>query len=334
MTSTSIDVIYTHPRGSGRGSGWAPLVRMAVLAAECLGGRLIEYDRPDGYGRTQIYRGAVSRPRSGARSCLVIAPEPTHLHAATELGVWNSRYSSVVGWVIDSFWHDRVPRIARRTRTFDHIYVADDDDVAPWADQARAPVSALPWGADTLGIVPARKTVDIQRLGRQPSQWDDDEANREAAALRGLTYAGRPPFGESELDGQKAVEEAAARAKYVLAFSNLVSPASHTHPTREYLTGRWTDSLAAGAVVAGVAPKTATARELLWPGACLELSSVDRATGLAEIASAIGAWDESVAERNRAQARRRLDWRHRFKVLADGLGIHAPTLESQLRALA
>jgi hypothetical protein len=49
---------------------------------------------------------------------------------------------------------------------------------------------------------------------------------------------------------------ALARAKFVLAFSNRVHQAGYTHPEREYLTARWVDSLAHGAVIAGIAPQS------------------------------------------------------------------------------
>ena len=42
-----------------------------------------------------------------------------------------------------------------------------------------------------------------------------------------------------------------AQAKFTLSFSNLVSPDVQTHPKREYITGRWTDALSAGATVVG-----------------------------------------------------------------------------------
>ena len=78
---------------------------------------------------------------------------------------------------------------------------------------------------------------------------------------------------------QASLMERLSRAKFTLSFSNAVSPASYTHPTREYLTGRWTDALASGAVVAGIAPACAATAELLWPAATLELATVDRADG-------------------------------------------------------
>nr|BFF09371.1 hypothetical protein GCM10025699_06740 [Microbacterium flavescens] len=201
----------------------------------------------------------------------MIAARPEHLTAVLRLGPLTSRYASVVGWVIDSFWHERIPYVSRTGR-FDRIYVTDEDDVGDWRSAcATTPIHVLPWGADTAQAVPVRKTVDIQRLGRMPPAWDDDAEGSGWARAQHLDYRGRPSFGQDDAEAQRNVDDALAVARFVLAFSNLTSGASYTHPTRDYLTARWTDGLAHGAVVAGAAPASTTARELLWPGATLEL---------------------------------------------------------------
>ena len=45
-----------------------------------------------------------------------------------------------------------------------------------------------------------------------------------------------------------------SKTKFALAFSNRANPTMQTHPEREYITGRWTDSLASGSTVAGIPP--------------------------------------------------------------------------------
>ena len=54
------------------------------------------------------------------------------------------------------------------------------------------------------------------------------------------------------MESQDALLHSLARAKYTLAFSNLVDASDYTHRSRAYITGRWTDALAHGAIVAGV----------------------------------------------------------------------------------
>ena len=116
--------------------------------------------------------------------------------------------------------------------------------------------------------------MDLQRLGRQPATWEDDEKTADDARKLGLRFEGRPSFSGNLIEGQHTLDRAMGRAKFVLAFSNLHSPAEYTHPTREYLTGRWTQALAGGATVAGIAPRCRATRELLWDGALLSLAMV------------------------------------------------------------
>lgn len=330
MARESLDVIYSQPEGRG----WGPIELLARLAARELGGRLIRYDASKQYSKLMLARGLRPRFSGGNRKLLVIAPQPAHLSAALQTLPWLSRYERAAGWVIDSFWTDRVPHVARGGY-FDKIYVADQDDVAPWQGAVSAAVSCLPWGTDALAAVTdaPEKSLDLLRVGRQPEGWDDDdETTRDAAAL-GLVHAGRPPFGKSDTDSQRLLNLSLASAKFVMAFSNRVTPTALTHPTREYITARWMDSLAHGAVVAGVAPRCAAALELLWPGACLELGTTDRAEGLRILAEAAGRWSPAVAEMNRREALARLDWRHRLGTIATDLELDAPVLAASLNRI-
>jgi hypothetical protein len=71
------------------------------------------------------------------------------------------------------------------------------------------------------------------------------------------------------------------RARFVVAFSNLAAPAKYTHPTKAYFTGRWTDALANGAVVAGIHPvEDAGVGDLLWDGALLSFDRIDLAENI------------------------------------------------------
>lgn len=331
MHSSSLDVVYTQPGGRG----WAPIEVLAELAARSFGGELHRYT-DTGYSRTFRARTLLPRVRaSRGDCCLVIAPTPVHLNAILEAPELRRRYAGIAGWTIDSFWTDKIPRAAKTARHYDHLYVIDHEDQEQWQSETGRPVSCLPWGTDVLGTPdPDKKVVDLQRVGRQPPQWEDDGAAATAAAARGLRYAGRPEFGSTDAESQANVSRAYRQAKYVLAFSNGASPASYTHPTREYLTGRWLDAIGSGAVVAGIVPKTRVARELLWPDATLELPTIERDAGLEAVTEAVRNWTPAIAQNNRRLAARLLDWRHRLKVVADDFGANAPTLHSELAALA
>src|SRR4029078_11209436 len=176
--------------------------------------------------------------------------------------------------------------------------------------------------------------VDVQRVGRQPQAWDDDTAARAAAASLGLEHRGRPPFVDGDADGnQRSVMDAMAAAKYTLSFSNVASPAAYTHPTREYLTGRWTDALASAAVVAGVAPRCEAAEAVLWPGATLDLGTTDREAGLAVLREATAAWTPREAQLTHARGLERGGWRWRLKEITRTMGWYAPRLEAELDQL-
>jgi hypothetical protein len=185
-----------------------------------------------------------------------------------------------------------------------------------------------------LGSPNDARPVDLQRLGRQPEGWEDDEEMRRACEAAGLRFAGRPAMHTDATENQSALMHHLAKAKFTLAFSNAVSPAPYTHPTSEYLTGRWTDSLASGAVVAGIAPKAAATRELLWPGATLELRTTDPLEGIEQIVAAVANWNPTVARDNYRRSLQALDWRWRFRKLAAALEVEPEPLASELEMLA
>jgi hypothetical protein len=121
-----------------------------------------------------------------------------------------------------------------------------------------------------------------------------------------------------------------SRARFVLAFSNAVDRQPYTHPVREYITGRWTDALAAGAIVCGIPPTCEVARSSFWPGALLTLPSTDRAGGLNAIHRALLEWTPGDAARNHREALKRLDWRWRLREAALVLGVSAHKVDEEL----
>ncbi len=308
---------------------------MVHLAAELLEAELVEVDGDKRVG--PVARLAPLAPRRrGAEACLVVAAEPRNLWAIVRAEHWWRGYGYVAAWVIDAFWDDRIPFPARKKGHFDHIFVTEQEVVGPWQATTGTPTSWLAFGADVLdmGSGATDRPVDLQRFGRMPGPWDDDEAAGAACAAVGLHFEGRPPFLRDARANQQEVMARFARAKFTLSFTNRVSPAPYTHPTREYLTGRWTDALASGATVAGIPPDCASARELLWPGATLDLGTVDRAQGTNRVRQAVAEWRPERARLNYLRALERLDWRWRFRQLAATIGAPAPRLDAELGRLA
>lgn len=321
-----------------RGMGWGPITAMARLAAELLEAQLIEIDdRP--LTRSERLRALLPRLR-GDDELLVVAPVPEALNFVALAPGIRSRYRSITGWVIDCWWTDRIPVSVRRGRLFDRVLVTERGVVSDWQEASTAPVAWLPLGADVLGAIRTRgrardypRPIDLQRMGRQPEAWDDDETVSRACREVGLTFRGRPPFGESAEESYRNVIDADAGSRALLAFSNLSSPALYTHPTREYVTSRWLDALAVGTMVVGRRPREDGSDDLLWDGATVDISVDDASRGALEVAGALEGWSPDRAQAIQDEALRRLDWRWRFRQIAQWMGVRSLRLETELAEL-
>jgi hypothetical protein len=315
------------------GPGWHPITALARLAARLLEADLVTL--PAGREPSRLAKlAALLARRRRQEPCLLLCPGPEDLDALLLVDGWR-RLGPVVAWVIDSFWTERIPGLARHGRTVDQYFITGEEDATTWQRAVGRPVAWLPWGADALhlGTSNADRPLDLLRTGRQPPEWDDDAVTGEACRSLGLRFHGRPDFRDDADESQRWLFRHYGQARYSLAFSNLASPAGYTHPTRDYLSARWTDALAAGATVAGIAPASPSVQGLLWPGATLELGGVRRADGLTLIAEAVRAWRPEQAARNARLALQRLDWRWRLEVLARALGVAPAPLAAELAEL-
>lgn len=311
---------------------------MAALAAELLEAELVtpapHAPPPSTKALSLVHRR--SRQRHAGESCLMICADPSDLNKVLNIGQWRKRFEFLAAWVIDSFWLERIPSTVRFAGIFDHFFVTSLEDVDAWRKQTRVPTTWLPWGTDALrlGGGGAARHWDIRRVGRQPPEWDEDGDAAKAALSLGMRYGGRPGRpGSSSLENFEFLMQVYRDSKYILAFSNSVNPESYTHPSRQYLTGRWVDALAGGAVVAGIAPRGPGTDSLLWPGATLELGTVQRAKGLQVLAHALKHWNPGMAAKNHAMSLKLNDWRWRFKVLADVFETAPAPLHSELALL-
>jgi len=278
--------------------------------------------------------GALPGRRRGREPCLLLCAGPEDLASLLLVEGWR-RFSPVVAWVIDSFWTERIPALARHGRIVDRCFVTTEEDVPAWTRALAGRVEWLPWGTDALclGSARAERPVDLLRTGGQPPGWDRDEVTEAACRDTGLRFQGRPAWRDDAEESQRWLLQHYGQARFSLAFSNLVSPSAYTHPTRDYLTARWTDALAAGAIVAGIAPVAPSVKALLWPGATLELGTVRRAEGLRLIGEAARCWRPEQAAHNARLSLQRLDWRWRLEILAGALGAAPPALLAELAAL-
>jgi hypothetical protein len=330
MTEASIHVVYTHPGGEG----YLCIFHMARLSAELLNGQLIVV-QPRAAALTDKLSGVLLPRKRSRTSCLLICTSPVDLSSILLLQNWRKNYGRIVAWVFDSFWTNWIPPWVRASRIFDHVFVAEREDLNTWRQMIRSPVDWLPWGSDALNLGSANpvRRFDLLRFGRQPREWVDDSANERLCQASGINFHGRPPSFSDATDNERGLMRMLSQTKFALAFSNRMSPEGHTHPEREYITGRWTDALASGATVAGIPPRSESVQSLLWPEALLDIGTVDQAEGLRVIASAVREWTPERAQLNYVRSLEAFDWRWRFKTLAEALHTHSSELDAELTRL-
>jgi hypothetical protein len=316
------------------GPGWHPITYMVKLAEELFEAEVLILASGSQSGPGPRLQALLPRSR-GTETCLVICPHAPDLLALLQVEGWRRRFRRVAAWIIDSFWIDRIPTLLRHTRLFDRVFIAIAEDLPDYRRLLRTPVDWLPGGADALrlGLGAPEREWDLLRVGRQPPEWEPDADTEHACCDWALRFHGRPPLYEDATDNQRALMRIQGRSKFVLAFSNRVDPHVYTHSTREYLTGRWLDALACGASVAGVPPRSHSAEQMLWPGACLDRGTIRRQEGLPILAEVVRPWRPEQAATNHRLALERLDWRWRFAAIAEALEEAPPHLEAELKHL-
>jgi hypothetical protein len=310
------------------------------MAGSLLDMQVLRPPRPDVSVRTRLKSRLlpVSRRRD-MPGVIYLARHPSVVNVLTALEDFHQPKGFRVLWIVDSFGTEIMPS-ARVMRQFDLIVYMQKGEAAFYETLAPGRTLYLGWGADVLDLGSANpnRPVDVLRVGRQPEAWDDDDRSADICKAAGLRFSGRPPFvpldAADPSAGHRDLCKRYAQTKFVIAHSNLAAPADYTHPTKEYLTGRWTDSLAAGAIVAGVQPYgDASAEDLLWPGATLDFDRIDLAYNVEALREAAGRWTPADAAHNWREALIRLDWRWRLRALADALDITAPALKADLNRL-
>ena len=328
----SLDVVhYVSPSADG---GWGPVTHAARLAARLFGADLMSDHPASVYSRAWRAGALVRRPRrDGVR--LSILANPGHLASLRPPSVRARRYAVEAVWIFDAFWDEWLPRFARRPGGFDVLFVTDRELVPVYEKATGVPVHWVPWGTDTqdpAGLTENRLT-DVLRVGRQPAGWDDDAASAKVFDRAGLTFEGRPAYGPDHVATRDALMAALSRARMTMAWSNAHSPARYTHPTREYISGRWTDAMSRGTQVLGIPPDCAAAELLPVEGLVIP-ESTSEADVVEAAAAAAQSWTTDVPRRIRAHAVAHLDWRHRFDTIRRVLGLHAPLLEAELARIA
>jgi hypothetical protein len=313
------------------GAGWQPIAHLVDLAARVLGAKIVPVGSDAASRLRRVTRTVLPARSSGEDVEIYLVFHPRHITYVVGDPDFDRPAGMRVLWIVDSFWTEEVPQ--RLLRNFDRVVYMQSADAAFYEAATGGRAFCVPWGADVLGLGGAGsdRDIDVLRIGRQPPEWDDDAATAAAAEAMGVRFHGRPPMDASYRDLMAFYR----RSRFVIAFSNLAAPAPHTHPTKSYFTGRWTDALANGASVAGIHPVEDRAlAELLWDGALLPFGRIDLMENLGEIARAAEAWTPEVPRHNHIMALRRLDWRWRLRDVAAWLGLAVPALDTEIERLA
>lgn len=319
------------------GSGWEPITHMVNLAAELFEAELVVLNVKTPrtlWSKLEMF--FLRRQKLvGTEACLLVYPDAVSFLRLPQIEGWQIRFSSLAVWVIDSFWVDRIPKAAKLSRPFDHVFITSEEDIPAWTNAMRTPTSCLAWGSDVLriGVATADRTWDLARIGRQPPEWDDDEHTKKRCANKKISFHGRIKGEDTAAKNQAVLKNLYKQTKFLLAFSNAAHFNHYTHPTRQYITARWTDALACGAIVAGIAPNEPSINRLLWDGATLDLKSIKIDEGLEIIAEAVKIWKPEQAKKNQQLALERLDWRWRFAEIAIVLGESPKRLDEEVKLL-
>jgi hypothetical protein len=209
---------------------------MVSLAAELLEAELVEYSASE--NPSMLKKIACLTRRRGDEDCLVVCSTPKDLEVLALLEGNKPRLRKVVGWIIDSFWTEWVPWVARYSSPYTELFVTRQEDVVPIQQSTKRPVRWLGWGSDVLrlGSANTRREYDLLRVGRQPPEWEDDVETARMAQKLCLTYRGRPPFFPTPEENQRELMREYAKSKFLLAFSNSADESTYTHSTREYIT--------------------------------------------------------------------------------------------------
>lgn len=319
-----------------RGVGWSPILYMVQLAVRLLNAELIilEYKNPDMLEKLSALL-LKRRKNVNGDKLLFICPTPTELPLIVQVPRIRNQFKFIGVWVIDSFWVDRIPRVIRASNYFDHFFITSEEDVSEWERLTHTNASWLPWGTDALGLGSAsmERLWDLRRVGRQPPEWDDDEVTAKVCLDNAISFKGRPELLDSSYQNQKSLMSIYQQSKFVLAFSNTAHPSDYTHPTRSYITGRWTDTLACGGIVAGISPDDPSISKLLWDGATLDLGTIKQNQGMIVLKEALAGWSTVQATYNYKQSLQRLDWRWRFIEIAKVFQIQPQMLFDEIKLL-
>jgi len=321
------------------GAGWWPIDRLFCLMSDLLDLKVERPALPELSKFSKFWNELKVGQKGGENGSIYLTRSPAEIRLLPSLKDFSKPKKFRALWIVDSFRTEHI-RSKRFMSQFDLVIYMQKGDTDFYENLAPGRSLYLPWGADVLDLGASNSTrpMDVLRVGRQPDAWENNTQSAAVCQEKGLVFSGRPPFAaptpSDPSQPYRELHQYYSRTKCVIAHSNLVGTANYTHRAKEYITGRWTDALAAGAIVAGVQPyDDSSSEDLFWPGATINFQSVDLVKNVAALKEALEDWTPSIVQQNYYQALCRLDWRWRLQKLANRLEIRSPKLEIEMNRL-
>jgi len=261
---------------------------------------------------------------------------------------WKERCKTSVCW-IDEFWAAQIPQnknFLHVFKQFDHIFVGFHGTAIPLSKAIDRPVHWLPGGVDTLRFTPypdpPARVIDIYSIGRRR-----EETHRKllhAADLTKIFYIYDTSAGSmSEVYDHRQHRDHFAnvvkRSRYFMVAPGKVCSSAETQGQSE-IGHRYYEGAAAGAVMIGEPPNSATFRQMFpWLDAVIPIhpDGTDVVEVLAELASD-PARVSAASQRNAVGALLHHDWVYRWARLLKVAGLEPSagmvSRELQLKTLA
>ena len=318
---------------SGGGLGWEPIRRMVDIGLHLFDAELIDISGTQDSVLSRVRSTLIRAPTGEGGGDIFIARRPHELKNLISHPEFHQRRMFRAIWIIDSCFTEEWPKPTKRLLdNFDFVGYTQYADAEFYQTLCRDRAVHLGWGTDALNMhkVDEARKIDVLRVGRQPAQWDNDVRTEEACNAISLKFHGRPPaLPDSRTSYDELLAKWYSATKVVIAHSNLASPVAYGHKSKEYITARWADALACGAVVAGVQP-TKDIKLVNWPGALICFDRIDLNENLLYLAEALKNWNVDIARHNKLEALRRLDWRWRFDTLSNFFSLKPSALTVEL----
>ncbi|MEO0680023.1 MAG: glycosyltransferase [Pseudomonadota bacterium] len=290
---------------------------------------------------------------------LVIAAGTSYLEVedALRLAGTARRGALTVGYLFGAYasvlTKTRPPRpYSRRLRPklwwlkrLDHLFVGMRENVDLLAGALGVPVTYVPMAANVKAVAArpfgarADRPISVAGYGRQHPAFASALGRRLNAPGSGELFYHTNWYRSGAVTDRARYREMfwqiLRQSRVALAFDHLFADPGQRGEL-SYVGPRWFESLAAGCVIAGVAPRTDEARRLLdWTDATVELP--EEAEAGAEALIALLADEDrlrAASAETLRQMRLRHDWRHRLRDMLEALGMDAAPVAPAIAALA